>query len=132
MLVIVMPFCGVTYINSSRFRESKVRSPSTRKILLSKLSTSLVGTNPEELSIGSTSRLRATTCGGLEGGGRRVSSRPGLALVVPLVDDGALVARDARLVAGEALTTALGPGGALGDREAGEETEGEEGLHDGG
>ena len=127
-----MRHCVVTYINSSRFREGEVCSPSTRKILLSKLGTSLVGTNPEELSIGSTSRLGATACGGLEGSGRRVSSRAGLALVVPLVDDGALVARNARLVTREALTTALGPGGALGDREAGEETESEEGLHDGG
>ena len=107
-------------------------SPSTRKVFLSKLSASLVGTDPEELAIGSTSGLRATTGGGLEGSGRRVSSRARLALVVPFVDDGALVARDARLVTREALATALGPGGALGDREAGEETEGEEGLHDGG
>ena len=131
MLAIVMRHRVGTYINSSRFRESEVRSPSTRQVLLSKLSTSLVGTNPEELPIRSASGLRAA-CGGLEGGGRRVSSRARLALVVPLIDDSALVARDARLVTGEALTTALGPGGALGDREAGEETEGEEGLHDGG
>jgi len=120
-----------TYINSSRFRESKVRSPSTRKVLLSELSTSLVGTGPEKLSIGGASGLGATACSGLESSGRRVTGA-GLALMVPLVDDGALVARDASLGTGKAFTTALGPGGALGDGEAGEETEGEEGFHDGG
>lgn len=91
-----------------------MRSPSTRKVLLSELSTSLVGTSPEELSIGGASGLGTTACGGLEGSGRRVTGA-GLALVVPLVDDGALVARDTSLVTGEALTTALGPSGALGD-----------------
>ena len=91
-------------------------APFAGQVLLSKLTTSLVGTKPEELSIAtrSVSGLGATACGGLEGSGRRIS-RTGLALMVPLVDDSALVARDTGLGTGVTVTTALGPGAALGD-----------------
>lgn len=72
-------------------------SPSSRQTALAKLSTRLVSTNPEKLSISRcTSRRAATTGSGLEGSGRLLSSA-GDTLAVPLIDDGALVAGDAGL-----------------------------------
>lgn len=99
-----------TYVDSSRVGEDKVLAPSTGKVLLSELTTSLVDTSPEELSIARcSSGSRATASGSLEGSRGRLSST-GLALTVPLVDNGALVARDAGCGTREAFTTALSPG----------------------
>lgn len=96
-----------------------MRPPNTRIRLLSKLATSLVGTEPLELARGqgrgSSRRGRGST-GGRCREGRWLRGSTGLALAVPLVDKDTSVPRDTGRRARPVLTAALGPGTGLSSR----------------
>jgi hypothetical protein len=134
MLVCVLQYIlsGKTYVNRGSVWKGVILAQSAWQIILSKLTTSLIGTNPDELArswVGVVGGRRAWLSDGRESSRRRVGVRAWHTLAVIVVNKAASVTRDASGRAAPVLASTLLPGSVLGQSEASEATKGEEIAH---